>query len=224
MTNAAIVARARVLVVEDDAAARAAYEGSLRRAGYDSVSVGTIAEAWQSVHQRRPDLVVLDCRSPGGGGIDLLRRWRGTALMEKVPVVVLATSSSPDARRAARVSSDAFVIEPCSADALTMYLGRILRGSGAMAKPTRYRMTLRAPRTLVYESPAHRAVTALHQHEGVFHARCHLCLRGSPPLGRDPKEAERAAVALGWSPRGNDSLTDWQCPVCIERQKTARPR
>ena len=223
MTNAAIVARARVLVVENDAAARASYEGALRRAGHDIVAVGTIAEAWQSAHERRPDLVVLDCRLPDGRGIDLLRRWRGTALMEKVPVVVLATSSSPDARQAARVGTDAFVIEPCSADALAMYLARILRGSGAMVKPARYRMTSRAPRTLVFESATPRAIPALDQHEGVFQARCHLCLRGSPPLGRHSKDAERSAVALGWSPR-HDSLTDWQCPVCIERQKTTRHR
>jgi CheY-like chemotaxis protein len=221
MTNAAIVARTRVLVVEEDADARVLHESALRRAGYDVATTGTIAEAWRSVHNRRPDLVILGCRLPDGSGIDLLQRWRATALMQTVRAVLIASLKTPTALQdATRAGADAVVLEPCSGETLTRYLGRILQCFGATPRPVRYQMTYQAPISLEPPGAENSETSELHEHEGVFQARCEQCLRGSPPLGRDADEAAGRAVALGWSRRSDG----WECPVCIERHKTTSGR
>ena len=220
MTSGATVSRTRVLVVEEDAVARADHASTLSLAGHDVVTAATIEDAWRSANERRPDVVVLDCKLPDGSGLDLLRRWRETASMQHVPVVVLTPlPGAMDVEAASRAGADAFVVQRPSTDALVRYVGHVLR-DGEVARAPTQQVRWRAPLTLVYLRGAHPRVPELHEHEGVFQARCQRCLRGSPPLGRDAMEAESRAIGLGWA-AGDDG---WDCPVCIERAKTMRPK
>jgi len=225
MTSAAVVARVRVLLVEEDLEARAAHERALVSAGHDVATAATIDEAARSARERRPDLAFLACRLPDGSGIELLQWWRASARMAAVPVILLASLSMPtEIKAAARAGANAVVLEPCSGDMLTRYLERILQGTMTVPASGPYRMT--PVSSVLPLDPSSdeddrddegRATPGLHEHEGAFHARCEQCLRGSPPLGHDACAAERRASALGWSQRSDG----WDCPVCIERYKSS---
>ena len=219
-----------VLVVEDDADAREIYERVLRLAGYEVVTSASIADGRRAAAARRPGLVVLDCDLPDGSGLELLRAWRRSAPMDDVPVVmVTAFSEDHVVAQAARAGANAFLVKPCSADALTEQLGRLVRAAppgdrrdDANASPqTR---TSRPPRrearelAVVYSLDEGRPFTSFLEHEGWLQARCSRCLRGTPRLGRRASQAERQAITLGWASQQDG----WTCPVCIERDKTRR--
>ncbi|MGN6242410.1 MAG: response regulator [Motilibacteraceae bacterium] len=83
--------RLRVLVVDDHAAYRLALAGVLRRAG-DLELVGEAASGEEALDRAReltPDVVVLDVRMPGMGGITAATRLRA----EHPGVLVLLCSS-----------------------------------------------------------------------------------------------------------------------------------
>ena len=71
---------ARLLVVEGDAAARAALEGALRRAGHAVVAVATAPEAAGRMGASRVDAVVLGRARRGGGVATLLERCEARGL------------------------------------------------------------------------------------------------------------------------------------------------
>lgn len=222
----ATVAKVHVLVVEDDPDTREIYEDTLRHAGYDVVTAGSLAEAEDAAQERRPDLVVLDCRLPDGSGIDLLRRWKASAAMAGVPIVMVTAHSGQEfIRSASSAGADAFLVKPCWGD-LTAFLARLVHNTRNQppplraepqftAKRQRYRITSPPP---VPSKPALALVkkSVFDENDGKLLARCRTCFRGSPVLGNAPREAERRAINLGWSL--HDDV--WTCPVCIER----RPR
>lgn len=220
MTSAAVASRTRVLVVEYDADACAMYEETLRAVGYDVLTVGTARDAWRSVEERRPDLVVLDRQLPDANGLDLLRRWRETTSMETVPVLVLGSfATEHDVEAASHAGADGFVVKPRSGEALARYVARLLCQGERGKKSAAHRVAPRRALTLVFPNGTPDPTSpSLHEHEGVLHARCQQCLRGSPPLGAHPTEAEQHAIELGWASRGEG----WDCPVCIARTETMR--
>ena len=147
--------------------------------------------------------------------------------MADVPVLVLgAHATEQNVVEASRAGAHGFVVRPRSAEARAPYVARVPHREGdPRTKSDAHRMDaprMAAPRpalTLVFPSgPPGPTLPSLHEHEGIFHARCRRCLRGSPPLGPYREVAEQRAIELGWA-AGEDG---WDCPVCIERSKTMR--
>ncbi len=62
-----------LLLVDDDAAFRQVMAGELRRLGYEVDAVGTGEEALQRVAATEPEVVLLDLRLPGMGGLETLK-------------------------------------------------------------------------------------------------------------------------------------------------------
>ncbi len=75
----AIVSGLRVLVVDDNATARAALLGALASLRIDVVAVGSAAEAASCVRQAEPrfDLLLVDAHLPGPGGAEAIARAAG---------------------------------------------------------------------------------------------------------------------------------------------------
>src|SRR5689334_22442635 len=108
-----------VLVVEDNVDAQIITASTLRHHGFDVMNVGTIEEARDAVRDRKPHVVVLDCRLPDGDGLELVRAWARDALMKAVPIVVLtAFSARQDVEAALLAGADAFLVKPCPAGVL----------------------------------------------------------------------------------------------------------
>ncbi len=220
--TAVTINKRRVLVVEDDPDAREIYEATLRHAGCDVATAGSIATALATARTSRPDVVVLDCRLPDGHGLELLRQWKRSTAMRDVPIVVItAYSAHADVEAAAFAGADAFIVKPCSGEALTSYLSRVLVANAPTRRIPRHRMSRKmAPLTVVYPSSDGQMAPTFHKHDdGNLQARCTRCFRTSPLLGPQRTEASRRALALGWLTRTDG----WLCPVCVDRSRTRRP-
>jgi len=115
----------RILVIEDDAFFRKAYEVSLHMQGFN-VSFATdgliglrMAEA---IH---PDAILLDVLLPVLTGVEVLQRLKQHPELSTIPVIIFSASCDPeDARAALALGATAYV---CKADIDLHGLGKTLR-------------------------------------------------------------------------------------------------
>jgi len=106
----------RILVVEDDLAARSALRELLQRRGCEVAEAASTAEALMHL-EPRPDCVVLDLMLPDRGGELLLWKVRS----EKLPVRVVVTTASRDPVRleaVRRLKPDALLEKPVDLEEL----------------------------------------------------------------------------------------------------------
>jgi CheY-like chemotaxis protein len=79
-----------VLVVEDDVPIRVMVTDLLSDAGYGVTEAQTGHEALSRLHERRPDLIVLDLMLPGMSGWEFLDRAREQLARAKIPVMIFS--------------------------------------------------------------------------------------------------------------------------------------
>ncbi|HXJ80090.1 MAG TPA: response regulator, partial [Candidatus Methylomirabilis sp.] len=112
------LARLRVLVVDDNAAAREILQEPLRAIVADVDLVGSGAEAVAAVAQAdlaTPyDLVFMDWRMPGMDGLEASRRIKGDTAVTHQPAIVLVTAFGREEVReeAERLRLDGFLVKP----------------------------------------------------------------------------------------------------------------
>jgi len=90
--------RPLILSVDDEPDVTTLVQFHLDKAGCEVVTAGTGREALDRVHERRPDLILLDLMLPdidGFGICEILRRQAATAT---IPVVILTAWATPDAK------------------------------------------------------------------------------------------------------------------------------
>jgi len=79
----------RVLVVDDEVAARYGIVRALSGQGYEVEGAANGLEAWEKLPQFRPDVIVSDINMPGMDGVTLVRKVNEEA---DPPLVVLITA------------------------------------------------------------------------------------------------------------------------------------
>lgn len=98
-----------VLVVDDDAATRAAERAVLTEHGFRVVEARDGEEAMRVIHVDPPALVVLDIQMPGVDGPSFARELR--MALRRVPLVILTGASDPK-HEADRCNAEAFLGKP----------------------------------------------------------------------------------------------------------------
>lgn len=89
---------ARILIADDDELIAEILTDAFAAAGHPSHVVASAEAACESVHMRRPDIVVLDQDMPGMPGLALLAKLRASPLFYDLPVVML-TAMRADCER-----------------------------------------------------------------------------------------------------------------------------
>ena len=90
----------RVLLVEDDALLRDAFQLLLQDAGYEVAEAGSGAEALIAVRTARPDLILLDMGLPDMNGLDVARELRADPANATIVIVALTGRVGPEEKRA----------------------------------------------------------------------------------------------------------------------------
>lgn len=113
-----------VLVVDDDASFRCLLRAILEERGMQVTEEPDASHVVEAVRAGHPDVVLLDWRMSGGGGLVACRRLRATPAVAGVPIaMVTGLSDSRDRAAARQAGADAFV---CKRDAVDVLVDTVL--------------------------------------------------------------------------------------------------
>lgn len=120
-----------VLIVEDEPAIAELVRYSLREDNWTFRSVSTVAEAWDFIQHRQPQLVMLDWMLRSESGLRLLSRIRADLDLHDLPVLLLtARTLDEDFSLAMESGADDYVTKPFSPRELAVRAKAVLRRKG----------------------------------------------------------------------------------------------
>ena len=110
---------ALILIVDDSPTEVHAMKVALERHGYQIVSAGDGAEAYEKARQMRPDLIFMDVVMPGVNGFQATRKLAADPDTKEIPVIMI-TSKDQETDRiwGMRQGAVDYLIKPVSAERL----------------------------------------------------------------------------------------------------------
>ncbi len=163
----------RVLIIEDDKHIHEFMAVSLQKSNYMVLSAYSATEGMFMFSSHKPDLVLLDLRMPGMGGLEALRRIRSSSL--KTSVIIITAFGTVDAAvEAMKLGAVDFLQKPFSPQELRSLVERVLA-----------RDSLAVERAESYEDHVEIAKRAIRTREfqlGIDHLR--------QAIAKDPGRAE----------------------------------
>ncbi len=128
------MAKAVILVVEDDPDIRELLAYTLGKEGYDIVQAPSGEAGKAAIEERRPDLVVLDVMLPGMDGLELLRWLKAHRELRRTPVIMAsARGEEADIVAGLELGADDYVTKPFSPRVLVARARTALRRSAQPA-------------------------------------------------------------------------------------------
>ncbi len=113
----------RVLLVDDDVEALRLIGLVLKRRGYEVIPVANGQQAFESIAQVLPDLIILDVMMPGLDGYSIAEKLRSNPETDQIPILFLTARSSIDDRLAGfQAGGDDYLTKPVHP---TELLGRV---------------------------------------------------------------------------------------------------
>jgi DNA-binding NtrC family response regulator len=116
----------RVLVVDDEEAARYGMRRALGGFDYEVEEAGSVEEARTLVAARRPDLMLLDVNLPGTSGLEYLRELAGESEGSPLVVMVTAYGSERVAVEAIKAGAYDYLSKPFEIDDLRLVVKNAL--------------------------------------------------------------------------------------------------
>ena len=127
-TRKELMARVRILVVDDEPDILELVRYNLTRNNYEMVDVASGEEALTSVRRALPDLVVLDLMLPGIDGLEVCRRLKNDARTSAIPVIILsAKGEEADVVTGLELGADDYLTKPFSPRVLLARIKAVLR-------------------------------------------------------------------------------------------------
>ncbi len=122
------MAKARMLLVEDDSALAELLIWHFKREDFDVAHTIDGEEALLLAREATPDIVLLDWMVEGLSGIEVCRRLRRTPETQNVPIIMLtARGEEEDRVRGLETGADDYVTKPFSPRELVARVGAVLR-------------------------------------------------------------------------------------------------
>lgn len=122
------VEKTNILVVEDEPSIVELVTYTLREAGWNTSAASSVAEAWECIQHRTPQLVLLDWMLPDQSGLRLLSRIRGDRQLNELPVIMLTAKSMEEDKIAGLdTGADDYITKPFSPRELTARIKALLR-------------------------------------------------------------------------------------------------
>ncbi|PYS94120.1 MAG: hypothetical protein DMF64_02125 [Acidobacteria bacterium] len=176
----------RVLIVDDEEAARYGMRRALGQLGHDIAEAGSVAEARDEMSAQPPDLILLDVNLPGQSGLEFLHELQQNA---DAPLTVLITAHGSErmAVEAIKVGAYDYLPKPFEVEDLRLVVKNALETVRLRRENERLRETLaRAGAeqgSLIGSSEALRRVRALI--DKVAETDATVLIRGESGTGKE---------------------------------------
>lgn len=123
-----MMAKATILVVDDEEDIRELVELNLGREGYKVLTCETGERALAIASSKLPNLVILDLMLPGIDGLEVCRELKGSPRTENIPVIMLtAKGEEADIVAGLELGADDYVTKPFSRRVLLARVRAVLR-------------------------------------------------------------------------------------------------
>jgi DNA-binding NtrC family response regulator len=156
------LAKAKILVVDDDPYTLEFLQFALEGEGYDIATATLGGEAIQMAERERYDLMLVDLRLPDIDGLEVLRRFK--EITQDAEVIVISGQSSMDvAIEATKLGAFYFINKPVALDTLSPLIARALQLSGSTKEVQQLRKKLTARSTYEEIVGSSRAMQDLYE-------------------------------------------------------------
>ncbi len=118
---------ARILITDDDPAARELLTGLVQDLGYEALAVPDAESALTAVAATPPDLILSDVAMPGLSGFDLCRRLKSDPATRLIPVVLITGIGEEHKIAGIEAGADDFLGKPFSQSDLRARIRALLR-------------------------------------------------------------------------------------------------
>ncbi|HEU4852896.1 MAG TPA: response regulator [Telluria sp.] len=122
-----------ILIADDDADFAENCSMMLESHGYDVSVVLSGQEAWESIFDQEPELLISDCSMPGMSGIQLSEQLKARSSGHDLPILLM--SGSMRCRVAPGTNYDAFLRKPFLAEDLLLEVRKLLQNSAGHPYP-----------------------------------------------------------------------------------------
>lgn len=107
------MAKAKILIVDDDQDIRRLLGHRLKAEDYQAVFAGDAISAVNMARKEEPDLVLLDLGLPAGDGYVVMERLKAMPALEGIPVIIVtARDVTAEREHAALAGADALFQKP----------------------------------------------------------------------------------------------------------------
>src|SRR6476620_4723853 len=134
--------RGRILVVDDEANARAALSEILRDEGYSTETAADGFKALGKLEEFVPDVILTDLKMPGLDGISFMEKARAVA-PDVVFVVMTAFGTITSAVEAVKKGAENYLTKPLDFEALAAVVDRAMEKARLLQETRRLRERLR---------------------------------------------------------------------------------
>jgi two-component system, chemotaxis family, chemotaxis protein CheY len=122
---------ARILIVEDSPTMRRLIRSALEDGGYRVAESEDALQALAVVQEVAPDLVITDVNMPDVDGISMVSQMRTFPAFRSVPILVLTTESSEEAKERGRAAgATGWITKPFDPAQLREVVGEVLSVQG----------------------------------------------------------------------------------------------
>ena len=142
---------AKILLIEDDLSASAAFEKVLRKAGYEVTSVARGEDGLAQAARQSFNVVLTDFKLPGLSGLELISRLRVTH--PQLPIIMMtAHGSTETAIQATKLGACEYLLKPFEVDELLDLIASIVEQSQLRTEKVEPGTAHSAPRAIVGQS------------------------------------------------------------------------
>ncbi len=133
----------RVLIADNTATNRIILKVKLGASCYESLQAETDTQAFELALNERPDLIILDARLPGEGGVALCRRLKSDPRTRAIPVLIIDAAETRATRLAAfAAGADEYLPKPLDETTLLALVRNLMRTRAAFDELTRRQDTI----------------------------------------------------------------------------------
>jgi two-component system cell cycle response regulator DivK len=124
------VARALILIVEDNEKNRKLVRDVLQIKGYQTVEATTAEEGFELARAHNPALILMDIQLPGVDGLTALSQLRADPATSRIPVMAITASAMlHDLERIRHAGFDAYQTKPISVKEFVATVEKVLEKS-----------------------------------------------------------------------------------------------